>query len=68
MEPDIDPQAIAWCRRSLPFAAFSTNNSRPPLGFPDQSFDLVTAISVFTHLDNSNGWKNCDGFYGPAAS
>lgn len=48
---DMDPQAIGWCRESLRFGTFSLNNPRPPLAFPDQSFDLITAISVFTHLD-----------------
>lgn len=48
---DIDPEAIAWCRAQLPIASFSVNDSLPPLGFPDASFDLVYSISVFTHLD-----------------
>jgi SAM-dependent methyltransferase len=48
---DIDAQAIEWCRANLPFATFATNGALPPLAYPDASFDLVYAISVFTHLD-----------------
>ncbi|HTC95998.1 MAG TPA: class I SAM-dependent methyltransferase [Terriglobales bacterium] len=50
---DIDPAAIAWCRRNLGFAGFTKNDLLPPLPFPDASFDLLYAFSVFTHLDES---------------
>ena len=48
---DIDAAAIKWCHANLPFAKFSTNDALPPLAYADASFDLVYAISVFTHLD-----------------
>jgi SAM-dependent methyltransferase len=48
---DIDASAIAWCRANLTYAAFATNAARPPLAYADGQFDLVYAISVFTHLD-----------------
>jgi SAM-dependent methyltransferase len=48
---DIDSGAIRWCRTHLGFGKFTTNQGRPPLGLPDDSFDFVYAISVFTHLD-----------------
>jgi SAM-dependent methyltransferase len=47
---DHDEAAIAWCRRNLPFARFELNGLEPPLAFEDGSFDLVYALSVFTHL------------------
>lgn len=47
---DIDEEAIAWCRASLDQATFSLNGEEPPLDFPDGFFDLVYAVSVFTHL------------------
>jgi SAM-dependent methyltransferase len=57
---DIDPHAIAWCRRNLPFARFETNGLAPPLAFADGSFDLVYALSVFTHLtaDLQLAWRD----------
>ena len=47
---DFNPHMIDWCRRSLPFAGFSLNRVAPPLEHEDESFDLVYAVSVFTHL------------------
>lgn len=48
---DIDAEAIGWCRRNLPFARYDCNAPAPPLSYPDGSFDLLYALSVFTHLD-----------------
>lgn len=50
---DIDDEAIAWCRTHLPWAAVGTNGALPPLPQADASFDLVYALSVFTHLDEA---------------
>jgi SAM-dependent methyltransferase len=47
---DVSADAIAWCRRNLPFATFAQNRLEPPLPFADASFDLVYALSVLTHL------------------
>lgn len=47
---DRDRPAIEWCRRNLRFAQFEVNDLAPPLAFEDASFDLVYALSVFTHL------------------
>jgi SAM-dependent methyltransferase len=47
---DLDRPAVEWCRRNLPFARFEVNDLAPPLPFGDGSFDLVYALSVFTHL------------------
>jgi SAM-dependent methyltransferase len=48
---DIDEQAIDWCSRHLEFARFKVNSALPTTSFEDATFDLVYAISVFTHLD-----------------
>ena len=47
---DVDAKAIAWCRAHLPAADWRVNVERPPLAFPDHEFDLIYAVSVFTHL------------------
>jgi SAM-dependent methyltransferase len=47
---DIDEAAIEWCRSSIGFATFAVNSTLPPLAYGDASFDLVYAVSVFTHL------------------
>jgi SAM-dependent methyltransferase len=50
---DIDPLAIGWCARHLPFGKFMVCQPRPPLDLPDTHFDLVINHSVLTHLDAS---------------
>ena len=48
---DVDREAIAWCHHNLHFASFSLNHPLPPLEYASEKFDLVYAISVFTHLN-----------------
>ena len=50
---DIDVEAIAWCRQYLRFARFEVNSSLPPAPFEANSFDVLYAVSVFTHLDEA---------------
>ena len=47
---DYNPRPINWCRRRLTFARFATNGLHPPLPYGSAQFDLVYALSVFTHL------------------
>jgi SAM-dependent methyltransferase len=47
---DYDDRLAVWCQRNLPFATVKTNPSVPPLPFGDATFDLVYALSLFTHL------------------
>ena len=57
---DVSADAIAWCRGNLPFGRFEVNGLTPPLVFDDASFDLVYALSVFTHLtgDLQLAWRD----------
>jgi SAM-dependent methyltransferase len=55
---DIDEPSITWLEENLcpPFHAWQSTVN-PPLGLEHGSFDLIYAISVFTHLtDNSAQW------------
>lgn len=47
---DVHPRLVAWCRGNLPFGHFRTNALAPPLDYEDGRFDLIYALSVFTHL------------------
>jgi ubiquinone/menaquinone biosynthesis C-methylase UbiE len=48
---DIDNRAIEWCQRYLSaIGEFIVNDPHPPLPFPDQYFDFIYSISIFTHL------------------
>jgi SAM-dependent methyltransferase len=55
---DIDQPSIKWLDENLcpPFHAWQTTHN-PPLGLEHGSFDLIYAVSVFTHLtSNSAAW------------
>lgn len=47
---DIDRPAVRWARRHLG-PGFQAIEPRPPLPFADAAFDVVYAVSVFTHLN-----------------
>lgn len=58
---DYNPDLIAWCQKELDgLAEFETNNLIPPFDYVDEKFDLIYAISVFTHLteDLQHAWMN----------
>lgn len=47
---DVNPELAGWCRDNLPFAEVQANAARPPIAYAADSFDVVLARSVFTHL------------------
>ena len=47
---DYNARLVAWCRTNLPFAHFDRNELAPPVRYSDGEFDVVYALSVFTHL------------------
>ena len=48
---DLTPEMVGWCGQNLPGISFHVNGLRPPLQFAEpNSFDLVFAASVFTHI------------------
>jgi ubiquinone/menaquinone biosynthesis C-methylase UbiE len=47
---DIDSEAINWSRDRLPSVDFRINGQLPPLPYANENFDLVYAISIFTHM------------------
>jgi SAM-dependent methyltransferase len=65
---DIDPRMIDWCRHNLPFAEVTVTELSPPLPYADDSFELVYAFSVFTHLTEElqRAWMDeCRRVLGP---
>jgi SAM-dependent methyltransferase len=55
---DIDAPSVAWMQQNLcpPFNALACDTA-PPLPFESESFDLIWAVSVFTHLtEHSAAW------------
>ena len=55
---DINAQRIAWAQQHLsPPLLFATTTTAPHLPFQDDYFDLVYALSVFTHIsDLADAW------------
>jgi SAM-dependent methyltransferase len=56
---DVDAELIAWVQENLcpPIAGAVVNDVAPPLPYPDSTFDLVIASSVFTHItDHWSAW------------
>lgn len=47
---DVDPSFIALCRELFQGNGFHVNAPYPPLDWPDASFDVIYAYSVFSHL------------------
>jgi SAM-dependent methyltransferase len=47
---DIDRDNVEWCAGHLPFGRFEAIPLHPPTALPEESFDLIVGISVFTHL------------------
>lgn len=55
---DVNAERIAWAQQHLvPPLRLATTTTAPHLPFPDDYFDLVFAISVFTHISElADAW------------
>jgi cyclopropane fatty-acyl-phospholipid synthase-like methyltransferase len=47
---DINQDNVSWCQSNLPAVRTIQTSALPPFAFVANEFDLVFAISVFTHL------------------
>ena len=56
---DSDGEAVKWCAENLN-GEFVHNGEYPPLPWDDNSFDIIYAISVLTHMDqeHQDAWLN----------
>lgn len=48
---DINDEMIKWNTKNISKVKFAKNNYNPPLSFADNQFDLIFALSVFTHIE-----------------
>jgi SAM-dependent methyltransferase len=51
---DLNRKSIDWCRKNLENIYFISSDLNARLPFDDCSFDIIIAISVFTHLSESS--------------
>lgn len=47
---DVEDRFLSFAKRDLPQCNFTISSANPPLPSPDNSFDLIYAYSVFSHL------------------
>ncbi len=50
---DVDPEMVDICRQTVLYGNYSTVKPQPPAGFPDKTFDVIYAYSVFSHLSEA---------------
>jgi hypothetical protein len=50
---DVSAQSLMLCRSQIPGVDFDRNNTVPPLGYADSTFDVVYAQSVFSPCPNT---------------
>jgi SAM-dependent methyltransferase len=57
---DYNKESVAWCAANLPNITFIQNELAPPLPFKHGYFDVIYAVSVFTHLsvDRQKAWAD----------
>ena len=57
---DYNAELAAWCAQHLPSVRIGTNRLEPPTSYPAARFDLIYALSVFTHLPETAqmAWMN----------
>jgi len=54
---DYNVNTITWCKENIPDIEFITNRLEPPFPVTNDFFDIVYALSVFTHLSKQNHTK-----------
>jgi SAM-dependent methyltransferase len=48
---DVDRKAIQWLQKNVSFVDSAVSDPKPPLPYDSRTFDLIYAISVFSHLN-----------------
>jgi SAM-dependent methyltransferase len=57
---DVDPKNVAWCQQNLAGVTVSPVDWQPPTSLGTDSFDLLFAFSVFSHIGRSRQDKWLD--------
>jgi ubiquinone/menaquinone biosynthesis C-methylase UbiE/peptidoglycan hydrolase CwlO-like protein len=59
---DVDEEMINLCRETVKYGKYNVVNSSPPSDLPSESFDLIYAYSVFSHLNEATHIKWIEEF------
>ena len=54
---DVDKRHVAWVHSALDYVNAIATEPRQPLPFPDNKFDCVISISVFTHMNEQDQFR-----------
>ena len=60
---DYNKTSVVWASKNFPNFNISLNDLNPPLPYPDNHFDVIYCISVFTHLSETVSIKYIDDIY-----
>jgi SAM-dependent methyltransferase len=52
---DYNEELVSWCAANLPFLRVQRNELEPPAPYESESFDLIYALSVLSHLSEPLG-------------
>ncbi|MDP3912519.1 MAG: class I SAM-dependent methyltransferase [Bacteroidota bacterium] len=57
---DYNAKTIDWCTKNLPDISFNKNSLKADLPYPNEFFDMIYGISIFTHLSEQlhHDWYN----------
>lgn len=57
---DYNSKSIDWCTQNIPVIQFNKNSLNASLPYPNEFFDMIYGISIFTHLSEQlhHEWYN----------
>ncbi|MCC3424652.1 MAG: methyltransferase domain-containing protein [Microcoleus sp. PH2017_01_SCD_O_A] len=60
---DIDPEMISLCQETVRYGNYNLVHPLPPSELPCESFDVIYAYSVFSHLNEQASFQWVEEFY-----
>ena len=60
---DYNKNSIKWCKNNLNNISFNHNNLDATLPYPDNYFNIIYGISIFTHLSKKKNYEWSDELY-----
>jgi SAM-dependent methyltransferase len=51
---DIDHRLVSWCSKALRYMDVRLSSVKPPIPFPDNTFEAIISVSIFSHLSETS--------------